>query len=308
MQMILPSILLASSSTMTLLVSGHSWLHCTDYRGDLNYFNSTECHGYPREWHERASWHNVADRQDRAFAGDVCDRPMREAWRDAYNVQYPAAVYEAGSIACLAWTLQNHASWDCPGNNHAKRDPAQRESLSLYISDPDPSKDPDQASFFLRNVNEVAGLASACNPTVGTGHMPTCQLGLQKHEQEGDCRGFQRAPAFCENTGSAQGTGCFYIPETLQPGHYVGQWVWDTLFVRDVPQAIVYKTCFDFEVVPQGTGLKDPTPGTKGVPAANKGKCENNAQYLRQVLAKYCLTSHRTLPYQRSTDFSSLTR
>ena len=57
--------------------------------------------------------------------------------------------------------------------------------------------------------------------------------------------------------------------------------MWDTLFVRGVvPQEIVYKSCFDFEVIPKGTGRSQPLPGTKGAPIGNMA-CENNAQYVR---------------------------
>ena len=99
------------------------------------------------------------------------------------------------------------------------RDPAERQSLNLYVSHANPAADPDQASFFLRNINEVAGLSEIgfCDPNSGAQYMESeCQLGLQKHEVEGDCRGFERAPAFCLNTGSSQGTGCFHIPEDMQ--------------------------------------------------------------------------------------------
>ena len=51
--------------------------------------------------------YHVAHRQERAFAGDVCDRPMSQGeWRNAYSASYPSASYEKGSTHCVAWTMQ----------------------------------------------------------------------------------------------------------------------------------------------------------------------------------------------------------
>ncbi len=48
-----------TTSTLLLLVLGllavslidaHSWLACSDYRGDINYYDPSKCYAYPRGW------------------------------------------------------------------------------------------------------------------------------------------------------------------------------------------------------------------------------------------------------------------
>jgi hypothetical protein len=61
------------------------------------------------------------------------------------------------------------------------------------------------------------------------------------------------------------GTGCFLIPDDIPVGHYIGQWYWNTTFVRPTyVQDSAYKSCFDFEVVSAGTSHQSGfPPGTK---------------------------------------------
>ena len=44
--MIAPPLALAAVFAITQ-ARAHSWLHCTDYRGNLNIFNQSECFGFP---------------------------------------------------------------------------------------------------------------------------------------------------------------------------------------------------------------------------------------------------------------------
>merc|ERR1712060_80024 len=86
-----------------------------------------------------------------------------------------------------------------------------------------------------------------------------------------DCKGFQRSPKFCLNTDRAVGTGCFKVPDNMSPGHYVGQWYWE--FNQNAP----YTTCFDFQVVAQGSSeARIGTPGTTGIPDTSELPCTNN--------------------------------
>ena len=292
-------------------VSAHSWLACSDYRGDVNYFEQDKCFGWARRWEDRGSaltapqpkGYQIAiesNNSPRAFANNGCDRPMGSSssafWKDGYSAEFPHATYEQGQVYCMTWSMQNHATTpeDCT-NNQAKSDAAARDSLYLYISNVNPTVDPSQDEFLLRNINEVAGLANDCNPhNEAYSQEEACQLGLEKQQEARDCKGFQRSPAFCENTGQAMGTGCVFIPEDMPTGHYVGQWYWNTTFVRPTfVQETAYKSCFDFEVVAAGTMSGStyasmPEPGTKGTPVGSL-PCVNNLETFEAVL-------HRTLP------------
>ncbi|KAL7545178.1 hypothetical protein ACHAWF_008528 [Thalassiosira exigua] len=293
-------VLAVVSTFMIGSISAHSWLACTDYRGDVNYFSQEHCYGWARRWADRGSaltqpaakgYQIAVESPDspRAFASNGCDRPMATSgsWRDAYTNDFPHATYEQGNVYCIAWSMQNHATTpeDCD-NPHAKSDPATTDSLALYVSSANPQQDPSQSEFLLRNINEVVGLAYVCHPEDPNYTKEAfCQLGLEQQTETCDCKGFQRSPAFCENTGSALGTGCFWLPDDFPTGHYVGQWYWNTTFDRSTfVQQIAYKTCFDFEVVESnGQDNSRPSPGTKGSPIGSL-PCVNNMEIFESVL------------------------
>lgn len=286
----LPSAVLA---TLAVLARGHSWVACTDYRGDVNYFEQDKCAGWPRGYRPtpRAKGYQIASPESRAWGNGGCDRPMAKPdWRAGYSEAFPHAVYEAGRVYCLAWPMKNHATAPAScTNGHAKSDPGLSESLILLVSSRDPDSDPRQAEFYQRNINELAGLAIGCNHTWtekdagGSQELADqCQLGLERHRTgELDCNGFQRSPKFCENTGEAMGTGCFMVPADFTPGHYVGQWVWGATFPSRGSYS--YQTCFDFEAVPRGASSARPgVPGTTGV-AESDLPCRNNVDKFREL-------------------------
>jgi len=224
----------------------------------------------------RSSGYHIADAESRAWSGEGCDRPMvAPDWRSRYSTEYPYAVYEPGRVYCLAWPMKNHAHIDLRGcdNNHAKSDSGHDESLALFISDVNMTHDPSQSELFMRNINELAGLATGCRHH---GLSDECQLGLEKHQNgQADCKGFQRSPKFCENTGEAMGTGCFKVPDNLAQGHYVAQWYWHATFSGR--GAFPYSSCFDFEVVPAGSSKASPgAPGTIGTADTTHFACHNN--------------------------------
>jgi len=303
-------------------VKAHSWLACSDYRGDVNYFEQENCFGWARRWEDRGSVLTVprpngyqiaveSNNSPRAFANNGCDRPMGSgsslSWRDGYTDEFPHAIYEQGHVYCMAWSMQNHATTpeDCT-NPQAKSDAAASDSLYFYISTVNPTSDPSQDDFYLRNINQVAGLAHSCDPQ--SHHYineERCQLGLEKQQDARDCKGFQRSPAFCENTGEAMGTGCFLVPEDLPAGHYVGQWYWNTTFLRPTfRQETAYKTCFDFEVVEQSTAtitFTDIPPGTKGISTSSL-PCVNNMEVFEQVLQRSILPTSSPTSQNNNND------
>ena len=103
-------------------------------------------------------------------------------WKNAYSTEFSHATYEQGQVYCMEWSMQNHATTpEDRTNNQAKSDAAASDSLYLFVSSVNPVVDPSQDEFFLRNMNEIAGLASSCNlysPCYS--QVEACQLGLQK--------------------------------------------------------------------------------------------------------------------------------
>lgn len=267
---------------------GHSWVACTDYRGDVNFFEQEKCFAWPRNYRPQkaANGYQIASPDSQAFSGafnSACNAPMASPWKSGYNNAYPYAVYEPGKVYCLAWPMKNHG-WlpESCSESHSKSDAGLNDTLHLYVSMPSPQADPSQAEFETRNINELAGLASNCMPGAGSNaELSECQLGLEKHENyQRDCKGFLRSPKFCASSGMAMGTGCFQIPSDMALGHYVGQWYWRSSFIRPSRpgglETIPYMSCFDFEVVAEGSPEAHAgQTGTTGTPDSDL-PCENN--------------------------------
>lgn len=275
----------------------HSWVACSDYRGDVNYFQQDKCYGWPRNVltnglpnaAEFENGYQISSPEGRGAAGaNGCDVPMPHPWSSGYSERVPFAIYEPGKVYCLAWPMKNHG-WLPEGvacHPHSKSDAGVNDYLSLYVSSTDPPSDPAHAQFQERNINELAGLARNCNPRYANSSEKTdaCQLGLEMHQNFArDCKGFLRAPKFCENSGMSMGTGCFKVPNDFQPGHYIGYWLWKSDFLRPSKlgglEHIEYKSCFDFQVVALGSSEARAGPtGTSGVPDSPGLACTNNVE------------------------------
>jgi len=267
----------------------HSWVACTDYRGDVNHFQQEKCFGWPRQYRPepRVDGYQIAVPDSRAFSGHGCDVPMSSpSWRSGYSPGFPHAVYEPGRVYCLAWPMKNHG-WlpDSCTNAHSKSDAGVNDSLALFVSSVNPQTDATQAEFTARNINELAGLARDCAPGSAPSRemLDECQLGLEKHrDYQADCKGFLRTPRFCESSGRSMGTGCFRVPTGMAAGHYVAQWHWRSSFrpgTSGAPrlQTQAYASCFDFLVVPAGSREARPgASGTTGTPDSDL-PCTNNA-------------------------------
>eukprot|EP00931_Biecheleriopsis_adriatica_P047276 TRINITY_DN2722_c0_g1_i1.p1 TRINITY_DN2722_c0_g1~~TRINITY_DN2722_c0_g1_i1.p1 ORF type:complete len:516 (-),score=63.53 TRINITY_DN2722_c0_g1_i1:314-1813(-) len=272
-------------STMVSRSFAHSWVACTDYRGDVNYFEQDKCRAWPRNYRPQPAvkGYQIASPDSQAFSGSfnsACHAPMASPWKSSYNEAFPHAVYEPGKVYCLAWPMKNHG-WlpESCSEPHSKSDAGLNDDLYLYISRVNPGADPSQSEFEKRNINELAGLASNCTPGPGSNaELGECQLGLEKHQNyERDCKGFLRSPKFCDSSGMAMGTGCFKVPSDMALGHYVAQWYWRSSFIR--PEGLMtvpYMSCFDFEVVARGSSEAIPgETGTTGTPDSDL-PCENN--------------------------------
>ena len=220
--------------------SAHSWVACSDYRGDVNFFEQSQCYGWPRSYRPSESGgypsgYQIAYPDSQAFSGgqnNACNAGMAYPWQSGYTDLYPSAVYEQGRVYCLAWPMKNHGILPTSCENpNSKSDAGTQDTLHLYVSEVNPSRDPTQSEFNTRNINELASFASQCSPDLPPGSSRAfadeCQLGLEKHQDnQRDCKGFTRSPKLCDSSGEAMGTGCFKIPADMSLGHYVAQWYW----------------------------------------------------------------------------------
>lgn len=211
----------------------HSWLHCTNYVGDLETFEPENCLGNPRPL---ASGSNV---NDNAFGQDIGMNFQPGANRcqgtvsNGLAANYPTGIqtYETGKTYTLAWPPKNHVAAECTN-------PFIPDALmKLYMAPHDGATDPDQDIF-----REMQVPASFSDDPHVNGVI--------------DFKGFQNCPRFCENTDKALCTGTFTIPEGTTEGTYTFQWYWGFNSEADL-----YSTCYEANVV-AGTGGGTPTETT----------------------------------------------
>lgn len=222
-----------SQVTFTL---AHSWVACTDYRGDQSTYNPSQCFGYPRNWQNVAS--GSAFGEDRGYnyqAPKTGAQPCRDRLGAApgygYTASYPMAQYKPGSQVCLAWPSKNHVAATCT-NPYI---PDTR--LELYHGGMTGSSDPAQSTF---RANLVRNWTEHQNGVI-------------------DFKGFQRCPRFCNNMDKSLCTQCFTVPSNLQVGKvYTFQWYW--IFNQGTDP---YTSCWEAMIV-SGTGGSGSGTGTGG--------------------------------------------
>jgi len=206
----------------------HSWLHCTNYVGDLETFEPDNCLGNPRPL---ASGSNV---NDASFGQDIGMNYQPGANRcqgtvsNGLAANYPNGIqtYETGKTYTLAWPPKNHVAAECTN-------PFIPDALmKLYMAPHNGATDPDQDTF-----REMQVPASFSDDPHVSGVI--------------DFKGFQNCPRFCENTDKALCTGTFTIPEGTPEGTYTFQWYWGFNSEADL-----YSTCYEAAVV-AGTGGGD---------------------------------------------------
>jgi len=222
------------SSVLAALSSAHSWVHCTDYRGDINYFSEGDCHGHPRGMNGELP-SNSPFGTDRGFDEQVtqgCDVPQ-PADLDPTKM----ARYTQGGTYTLAWPSKNHVAAAC--TNPSIPD----TSLELFIEPYTEGGDPDA---FTQIVD--------------------ASFTREPHERNTiDYQGFQHCPAFCENMDKSLCTGSFVVPQDLPDGVYTFQWRW--VFNEG---SAPYVTCFEAYIGQDVTPIAAPTnqPTVEGeVPA-----------------------------------------
>jgi len=218
---------LVSSTVLLTSVEGHSWIHCSDYRGDTRYYDETECYGHPRPMGNTIP--SLTDfGVDQGFnqqpgkgaaENDLCHGGSMEALSG-----YPNARYRQGETITLAWPSKNHVAEACT-NPHIPD-----TSLELFVA------------------AEVAD----GHPTDWT--QVSASFSDDPHVKDTiDHKGFQNCPAFCENMDKSLCTGSFQVPD-LPNGMYTFMWKWE--FNEGTTP---YVTCFEAYVGEDVSPVARPT-------------------------------------------------
>jgi len=173
------------------IVNGHSWLHCTDYRGSVETYEPEKCFAHPRP--KGGVFPNSGTfGVDRGFdtQSGVC-----QSTDFAESSAFPQGVFKRGQTVRLAWPSKNHVAASC--TNPFIPD----TSLELFVA-------PQSGSpTFTQLVQSSFGDDPHVNGKI-------------------DFKGFQNCPRFCDNTDKSLCTGTFTVPN-LADGVYSFQWKWE---------------------------------------------------------------------------------
>jgi len=216
------SVIIVSLAASITGVVGHSWIHCSDYRGDTRYYEPESCFGHPRPANGKIP-------QMTAFGVDTGfnEQPTTTCHNGPHDPVdgYPMARYRPGQQVTLAWPSKNHVAAQC--TNAYIPD----TSLELFVAQVDADGHPDDF---------VPVPASFSDDPHVDGVM--------------DFKGFQNCPAFCENMDKSLCTGTFLVPN-LADGLYTFQWKWE-FNAGTAP----YITCFEAYVGMDVAPVAAPTP------------------------------------------------
>ena len=170
------------SASIIFSVSGHSWLHCSNYNGVINGqdFVETSCDGYIRQW--QSMWGATGFATDRgvnyqASEGAWCQSSFSSDVESMYDDGYPAAEYYDGDIIRLVWPAKNHANYECFNN-------IPDTSMKLFYSTTLATSRTSDPSSLDTDWTVYHDFQDGCTP--GT-----------------DGCGFQNCPQFCDNTDGA---------------------------------------------------------------------------------------------------------
>jgi len=210
------------------LVKGHSWIHCTDYRGDVGTYEPDQCFAHPRP-------KNGAYPAEGAFGVDRGFDTQSGSCQSTditNSATYPQAQYKRGQTVTLAWPSKNHVAATC---------------TNPFIPD-------TSTQLFVA--------AQAASPTFTT-EVPA-SFSLDPHVNGViDFKGFQNCPNFCDNTDKSLCTGTFVVPADLADGTYSFQWNW--VFNQGAPP---YVSCFEATIAGDEVTTPTPPPTTPTTPVA----------------------------------------
>jgi len=220
-------------------VEAHSWIQCTDYRGNTDYYEGNQCFGHVRPW-QRGNNDIVSPNQ----VGFGVDQGMNKIMAETPDGQcntlidnqfaagnFPMATYRRGQTVTLAWPAKNHVADTCAGNPGGANIPDAFNGLFMEKS--------------------VPGLRITYNREVVFEPMTEGNTHVQGQI---DYKGFQKCPKFCENRDKALCTGQFVVPN-VPDGKYSFSWRWEFNAGRNPAER--YVTCFDAMV--QGDEVKPET-------------------------------------------------
>jgi len=215
---------IAAAAMLTGLVSAHSWVHCTDYRGDTTHYEPNACFGNPRPIDGKVPGMTPFG-TDTGFnqqpGATLCHSD------EATHPSYPMANYQRGQQITLTWPAKNHVAADC--TNQYIPD----TSLALYVA--------PFTSLTAENAWTKVPASFSDDPHVSG---------------DKDYKGFQNCPDFCNNMDKSLCTGWFLVPENLGDGDYTFQWRWE-FNANTTP----YVTCFEATVAGDFDGtIEIPTP------------------------------------------------
>jgi len=218
------------------LVSGHSWIACTDYaEKNAAYYDHSKCRGWPRNAARFAPKTGTFggdtgyDTRPQSTTSPCASRRSGDDYRDGHH----HAVYYPGQQVVLAHPMKNHG--------------AENDCTNPYI--------PDAGNWILAQPQTKPGQN---DPNLGTfKQREIANLGVSPVGQNADVStypkpGFQNAPAFCEDTDKSLGTYSFNIPDDMEPGEYTFVWLWAFNSPQDY-----YSTCFEVTVVPDKQARED---------------------------------------------------
>ena len=169
--------------------SGHSWVHCTNYKGEITGqdFDEDLCDGYIRLWDTR--WQSGYFSQDLGVNYFGSDGAWCQTKDDSgtslsslYDDQYEMATYYVGDTIKIVWPAKNHANYECFSF-------IPDTSMKLFYN-PTPNQGEDLSS--LSDWKVIYDWQDGC--TAGT-----------------DGCGFQNCPKFCQNTDGAPCFGDFKV-------------------------------------------------------------------------------------------------
>jgi len=214
-----------AATALTGLASAHSWVHCTDYRGDTSTFEPEQCMGNPRPLDGKVPGMTP-------FGVDTGFNQQPGATQchstDPQHPSYPMANYQRGQQITLAWPAKNHVAAEC--TNAFIPDTALELFVAPFLSTTATDYDWKQVSASFSDNPHVNG--------------------------QQDFLGFQNCPRFCENMDKSLCTGTFIVPNDLNDGMYTFQWRWE--FNQGTQP---YVTCFEAEVKGDFDGtIPMPTP------------------------------------------------
>lgn len=203
-------------------VRAHSWVSCADYdpSASTSAFQSSACRGFSRG---SPQFFTPLFGQDRGFnyqpgSNDpVC---IVDFDRNSYSSAYPAPQYKPGSKIRVVWPAKNHVADRC---------------TNQWI--------PDTTFQLWMNCDDFG---TKRNPSLRT-FLQTAQLVID-WKRDGNAKGFQNCPKFCDNPDKAVCHQDFTMPAGLDKKRCLFVWYW--VFNQGTTP---YTACWDINVDPVPT-------------------------------------------------------